>query len=526
MLRRVAYRVPMLFGIAASMLPQIIVAQQEQPEPAFRAGIKLVEVDVVARRNGAPATGLSKDDFTLLDNGRKQLIAIFSVHSRKTGDQPAVPPPPGVFSNRVARGADAPKTTVILLDQMNTPQTLQAYAIARIGKFIDSRPGGDRIGIYTLLGNGALHVVEELTSNSELLSRAANSLNARDPHRRDSDTAGMTRHESEGYAAIGIAGPALGVTGALEQIAHHLANVPGRKNVVWITTAFPVYDLGLGIDFRPEMEKAARALNDARVALYAVDARGLIGALDGLTAISNAETRGPPRSPRLIAMTMQRGEPANPRGLYTEQMLSGLTGGLTFFNRSNALEESIQTAVDDGDLTYTLGFYPQESEQDGTWHNLKVAVRRPGVSLRYRRNYLARREGDAGDGRPTLEQLLKDPLDATQLELRVSVARKTAQAEVLQVNVNLDLHDVEFKHENMRRLGAVDLAFHVEGTGGMTSKILRIDIPDDQFATFLEKGLNMVASVDTTGGVEAFRVVVQDRTTGAAGSVTVPLAQK
>ncbi len=521
MLSGVTYRVPMLCGIAAIML-----AQEKQPEATFRAGTKLVEVDVVAHRGGAPATGLSKDDFSLLDNGKKQTIAIFSVHSRKTGDQPTVPPPPGVFSNRVARGANAANTTIILFDQMNTPQTLQVYAIARITKFIQSRHGVDRLGIYTLLANGGLYVAEELTSNTELLSRAANSLNARDPHRRDSDTTGMTRHESEGYAAIGIAGPALGVTGALEQIAHHLANVPGRKNVVWITTAFPVYDLALGIDFRPEIEKAARTLNDARVALYAVDARGLIGALDGLTAISNAEKPGPPRSPRVIAMTMQRGEAANPRGLYTEQMLSGLTGGLTFFNRSNALEESIQTAVDDGDLTYTLGFYPQESEQDGTWHNLKVAVQRPGVSLRYRRSYLARREGDAGDSRPTLEQLLKDSLDATQLELRVSVARKTAPAEVLEVKVNVDLHNVEFKHENMRRLGALDLAFHVEGTGGMTSKTVEIDIPDNQFATFLEKGLNMVAPIDTTGGVEAFRVVVQDRATGAAGSVTVPLADR
>jgi VWFA-related protein len=513
----------MLLSVAA-----IMGAQQEQPEPTFRAGTKLVEVDVVAQRNGAPATGLSKDDFTLLDNGKKQTIAFFSVRSRKTAANATVPPPPGVFSNRVGRGADAANTTVILLDQMNTPQTLQAYAIARIAKFIESRHGGDRIGIYTILGNGSLYVVQELTSNSELLSQAANSLKARDPQRRDSDTKGMTQHEAEGYAAIGITGPALAVKGAMEQIARHLANVPGRKNVVWVTTAFPLYVLELAIDFRPEIEKAARALNDANAALSVVDARGLMGALDGLTAISDADVEkpGPPRSPRLIAMMMQRGEPMKPRGLDTEQMLSGLTGGLTFFNKSNALEESIQTAVDDGDLTYTLGFYPQESEQDGTWHGLKVAVRRPGVSLRYRRNYLARREGDATDRRPTLEQLLKEPLDATQLELRVSVARDTVQAEILQVKVNVDLHNVEFKHENMRRVGAIDLAFHVEGTGGMTSKSVPIDIPDDQFATFLEKGLNMVASVDTTGGVEAFRVLVEDRATGAAGSVTVPLPNR
>ena len=513
----------MLFGFAA-----IMVAQLEQPEPTFRAGTKLVEVDVVAQRNGAPATGLSKDDFTLLDNGKKQTIAFFSARSQKTAGNATTPLPPGVFSNRVGRGADAANTTIILLDQMNTPQTLQVYAIARIAKFIESRHAADRIGIYTILGNGSLQVVEELTSNSDLLSRAVNSLKARDPHRRDSDTKGMTQHEAEGYAAIGIMGPALAVKGALEQISRHLANVPGRKNVVWITTAFPLYVLELAIDCRPEMEKAARALNDANAALSVVDARGLMGALDGLTAISNAETPGPPRSasPRLVNMLMQRGEPANPRGLDTEQMLSGLTGGLTFFNKSNALEESIQTAVNDGDPTYTLGFYPEESEQDRTWHDLKIAVRRSGVSLRYRRNYLARREGDAADGRPTLEQLLKEPLDATQLELRVSVARDGARTGVLQVKVNVDLHNLEFKHENMRRLGAVDLAFHVEGTGGMTSKTVPIDIPDDQFATFLEKGLNIAASLDTTGGVEAFRVLVEDRTTGAAGSVTVPLPNR
>ena len=110
MLRGVAYRVPMLFGIAAIML-----AQENQPEATFRARTKLVEVDVVAQRNGAPATGLSKDDFRLLDNGKKQTIAFFSVHSRKTGDQPTVPLPPGVFSNRVAHGADAANTTIILL---------------------------------------------------------------------------------------------------------------------------------------------------------------------------------------------------------------------------------------------------------------------------------------------------------------------------------------------------------------------------------------------------------------------------
>ncbi len=119
------------------------------------------------------------------------------------------------------------------------------------------------------------------------------------------------------------------------------------------------------------MERAAHALNDAKVALYAVDARGIQGALPGLTAISNAESRGP-QSAAQLRLQMGRGERVSPDGLLTEQFLAGLTGGLVFYNKSNAIEESIRTAVDDGELTYTLGFYPMEESQDGESHRLRV----------------------------------------------------------------------------------------------------------------------------------------------------------
>ncbi len=55
----------------------IAAAQQETPTPTFRAGTKLVEVDAVAGSKGGPATGLTKDDFTLFDNGKPQKIATF-----------------------------------------------------------------------------------------------------------------------------------------------------------------------------------------------------------------------------------------------------------------------------------------------------------------------------------------------------------------------------------------------------------------------------------------------------------------
>ena len=94
--RSVQYAKSSIEGIEvtrAAMLPVFVAAigaaQQDTPSPTFRAGTNLVEVDVVTRSKGAPATGLTKDDFTLLDNGKPQKIAFFSVQS---GSLAAYPP--------------------------------------------------------------------------------------------------------------------------------------------------------------------------------------------------------------------------------------------------------------------------------------------------------------------------------------------------------------------------------------------------------------------------------------------------
>ncbi len=213
---------------------------------------------------------------------------------------------------------------------------------------------------------------------------------------------------------------------------------------------------------------------------------------------------------------------STPSGIDTMSRLANLTGGLVFY-QTNALEESMKAAVQDGDLTYTLGFYPAQDEQDGTWHKLKVEVTRRGVNMRYRETYFASRTTDTSQDRPTLDQLLKEPLNATQLELTARTTPDPARPGFLQVSVNLDLHDLQLDHDNARHAGQVDVSFFVEGTGKVLTKTLKIDIPDDQFAAFLDKGIDTVEAIDTTGGVEAFRVVVQDRATGAAASVTIPL---
>lgn len=484
----------------------------------FRSATRLVQVEVVAHQKGSAAAGLAKDDFTLLDNGKPQKIAFFAVHSRAqaSGGKPL---PPGVVSNRIARdGESLVNATILFVDQKNTPQAVQGFAIQRIQRFLREHKGHQRIAIYTMLRDGSVQVVQELTDNQELLNRAAASLKARDPLMFSVDTTGMSEHAAEGLGSIALMDRGMSTKHALQEIARHLGKAPGRKSLIWVTTSFQLYNLSQGIDFRPDMEEVARQLNDANIALYAVDARGLQSALGGLTGIPAAENAGP-QPPGRMMVPVRRGE-GNPLELATMNALAGPTGGNVSYNKSNAIEDSIQAVVDDSEVTYTLGFYP-EQEADSAWHRLKVAVKARGVRLRYRENYFAARQAEAAQDRQTLEQLLKDHLDATQLEVRVTTTRDGAGAGVLNVRVNVDLQDIDLAHDNGRRTGMLDVSFYTEGTAKVSTRTLKIDIPDDQFAAWLDKGIDAAESIDIGGSHGALRVIAQDRTSGAAGSITI-----
>lgn len=75
-------------------------------------------------------------------------------------------------------------------------------------------------------------------------------------------------------------------TAALEAVASHLAAIRGRKNLIWVSSGFPiVFDdrlLGPHTQSRP-ISRATRAINNANVAVYPVDARGLSDVLTRTT---------------------------------------------------------------------------------------------------------------------------------------------------------------------------------------------------------------------------------------------------
>ncbi len=82
--------------LAALSVVSAFAAQPQPPAgPIFRSGTHLVEVEVVVRDKNGPINGLTREDFTVLDQGKPQPIAVFTL--------PRHPKParsPGTVSNR------------------------------------------------------------------------------------------------------------------------------------------------------------------------------------------------------------------------------------------------------------------------------------------------------------------------------------------------------------------------------------------------------------------------------------------
>jgi VWFA-related protein len=296
-------------AIAFLIIPALLAQQAaDQPPVVLKSTTRLVQVSVIAQDGkGQPVTDLKKDDFRIKVNGKDQPIKIFSMDSAglpKSEEKL----PLGVFTNRMANSGQQSSITIVLLDTLNTTNwTDQVQAKAQVIRYLRTLQPSDHIGLYTL--GTSLRVLHDYTEDSsDLLSRIdaikgqdLNALNTKEPTDALHQDALMldflqrrlplaSASERDFYNVNRI----LGTLKALEFIANHLAKTPGRKNLIWVSGGFPL-TIGFGEDsmnsrgrvqtsFTEEISETVRAVNDANMAVYPVDARGLMAPRGGRAA--------------------------------------------------------------------------------------------------------------------------------------------------------------------------------------------------------------------------------------------------
>ncbi|GAA3760054.1 hypothetical protein GCM10022270_18000 [Terriglobus aquaticus] len=229
---------------------------------------------------------------------------------------------------------------IVVLDIANLSLPDQMYLSTQMERCIEHLPAGVPLAMYL---NTGLHSVllQDFTANHDRLLDAV--------HRALPHFAALGR---ERFTDITT----------LRGIAVDFAGIPGRKNVLWFSggSALSLNPTGMVATPSAELRLVYDELEAARVAVYPIDARGL---LVGST---------------LPVLSAQHG---------LMEDVATATGGLPFYNNNGVWQAAIRDLLS-GSNFYTLSYTPKNLKFDNRWHRVRVTVDGP-YTLSYRQGYFA-----------------------------------------------------------------------------------------------------------------------------------------
>jgi len=529
----------------------------QQEIPTFKASTRLVSVEVVARdHKGQAVPGLTAGDFQVFEqigpkrDQRPQKISAFratSVHEIAAQDAGEPQMAPGVYTNLITMNRVPVPPTILLVDGLNTDRVSQMQVHQQMLRMLASIPDNVPIAVF-LLGR-RLRMVQNFTTDPKLLKSALEK--ARSAEHDDSteidprdDPDAMSAMLEDNPTARG-AGPLLDTVrrfeqetysfqldirvqetlDALEGIARYVAGYPGRKNLLWISSSFPIMflpdpDTQLPMRFYgKDVAGVASALADAKVAVYPVDPGGL--------QVSSVFTAGS-RVRRNVAGTLSREATSRFDRQESMQSLAEQTGGIICVS-DNDLGDCVKKAMDDSSFFYEIAYYPNSGDWKGEFHRIIVKSTRPGIHLAYRQGYYARGREEETDPKSAAEELQRaacqDVLTSTSV---LMVAKAFPEPGKLKYFVAIEPSTITFTPQTD---GTQHVALRVALCSfDKTGKPLRfiqdtIDqrLTDKQFAqTQAQHGFTSVVSILPTPEVAVVRVLIKDVATGRMGSVNIP----
>jgi len=566
-------------AVCGSALAAFLTAQgaAQESSPNFRAGTALIEFTVVATgEDGKHLPDLHQEEITILEGGRPHEIAFFHYE----GAPPAAirvraqPLPPGVYTNR-PEYAPGPLRNVIaiLIDSLNTRAEDQVKVLAHILSFVSAVPPDTRVAIYRT--GERVHVIHDFTDDLEGLRKRLmkDGLEApRDNQQTVSvqqmiiepwqaDAMAATMEASLDLAYQEMAGIEERSTqymesrrveytmSSLEAVGAHLAGIPGRKNLIWMTSGVPAIS-GQTRDPWPQnyvasLRRVAQRLASQGIAMYPVEAAGVRplylnvsasvrgstrGVEDSASAGDDAiartaarvearqRARGAPQAPSQISPT-----PDAPRMVGTMDLFADLTGGRALRN-TNDLLAGVKAAAEDMRGTYSIGFYAQQ-EPDERWHTFQVRVRRPGVKVIHRQGYLS----SAATKQSELwladqwRAVANNPLGSASVRLD---ARFELKGDTLSAILQIPAEDLSYRSMNGTTACTLEIAIAErapQGLLGIRHELGSFALKEGQANNLTGVTVRFPKQWTIDAKTSLIRVVIRDRYTGRFGTLDVPV---
>jgi VWFA-related protein len=386
--------------------------------------VGVVNVDVyVTDKQGNPVTGLSKNDFQLLENGRpveitnfyavnsgKAVTPLTQIETEATAPAPGAPPSPAEIE-RVQTPEDQRLRLIVYIDNYNLRPFNRNRVMRELRAFIGQKLGkDDQLMLATY--DRELHIRHGFTSDPSLIAAgmldlekiSAQGVHA-DSDRRDAlqkiqDSQSITEAESyaHSYAESTFNDLSFSID-ALKKMIDALAGMPGRKAVVYVSDGLQMIagqDVFYAVQAKygeqstsmtstleynvaHRLDELTAQANANRITFYTIDAAGL-RSYDS----TSAENQGPGAGAPGVSQLVDSVRISNLQS--TLQTLAEKTGGVAILN-TNVATPKLEKIARDFNTYYSLGYTPPHFG-DGRYYKIDVKVKsRKDLQVRHREGY-------------------------------------------------------------------------------------------------------------------------------------------
>lgn len=455
--------------------------------------------------------------------------------------------PAGIYTNVITSPQEPVPPTIFLVDGLNTDVKHQMQVHVQMLKMLRSLPKNVPVAVF-LFGH-KLRMVQDFTSDPNLLQAALANVNnltgqnvatldpADDPDtmsaQLESMNAGNVQVSPQLLAAVAHFERELYASDmdlriretieALTTLAHRLAGYPGRKNLLWISTGFPIAinDAdGVPRDYWTVLKRMASALSEGKIAVYPINPAGV-------QAFSFFEAGTRPRDTSATGAqgAIQREINMRSSEQDTMEVIAAGTGGRVCTG-DNDLSDCVQKAMDDSSSFYEIAYYPDSQEWNGEYRRVILKSSQSGLHLSYRQGYYATSEGDQDQKAELRQAACEDYLDATSIFI---AAKRLPGDSPDQLKFYMTINTSALAAPETNH-GGRDLHFTIAACSfdreGQAQQLISEDIHHEftkaEYQGLLQNGLPHVVSIPGPRPA-AVRLLVKDLPSGRLGSVGIKL---
>jgi VWFA-related protein len=539
-----------VFALCSMLISlQIAAAQQLPPNAspaqapgAIRVGTQLVVEEVTVKdKSGKVIEGLTANDFSVTEDGTPQSISFIEFQRLQNTPQTAVTESPNAIvatappATQMQIVPEPPSDTryrdhrllVLYFDMSTMPPADQLRAFDAAQKFIQTQMDAtDLMAVMTFEG-GAVRVRQDFTGDRTQIQNAMTKLivglsQGLDETASDDSAADTGAAFGQDDAEFNIFNTDRQLA-ALETAVKMVGVLNEQKALIYFASGLRLN----GVNNQAQLVATTNAAIRANVALYPIDARGLVaqaplgdatvGSNGGIGMFSGT-------SAQAVTNNLQRSQDT----LYA---LAKDTGGKAMFD-SNDLALGIKQASDALSSYYEIGYYPTNTTADGRFRRIKISLKE-GLSaeLSYRQGYFADKAFSrftATDKERQLEDalMLQNPITDITIAMEVNYFQLNSAEYFVPVAVKIPGRELALARRGGASETLIDFIGEVKDDFGNTIQNLRdkldIKLTDDTASQLATHPIQYETGFTLLPGKYVIKYLARDAETGRIGTYQMP----